>query len=86
MNQHPRGIQNPKEKVVILRHDVDCFPGNALVIASIEEEAGIKASYYFRIVEESYDENIIKQIAEMGHGIGYHYENLSEINCLAQRR
>ena len=45
-------IQNPKDKVVILRHDVDQLPSNALVIAKIEKDAGIKASYYFRIVKE----------------------------------
>ena len=71
-------IKNPKVKVVILRHDVDRKPGNALVIAKIEKEAGIKASYYFRIVKESYDEDVIRQIAEMGHEIGYHYENLAD--------
>ena len=71
-------IKKPKVKVVILRHDVDRKPGNALVIAKIEKEAGIKASYYFRIVKKSYDEDVIKQIAEMGHEIGYHYENLSD--------
>ena len=70
-------IQEPKNKTVILRHDVDRKPENALVIAKIEKKAGIKASYYFRIVKQSYDENIIRQIAEMGHEIGYHYENLS---------
>ena len=67
-------------KTVILRHDVDRKPGNALIIATIERDAGIKASYYFRIVKESYDEDIIRKIAEMGHEIGYHYENLSEIS------
>jgi 3-dehydroquinate synthetase len=72
-------IQNSKHKVVILRHDVDRKPENALVIAKIERDAGIKASYYFRIVKESYDEDIIRQIAELGHEIGYHYENLAEI-------
>ena len=66
----------PENKTVILRHDVDRKPKNAFVIASIEEEAGIRASYYFRIVKESYDEHIIKKIAEMGHEIGYHYEDL----------
>ena len=72
-------IQYPnKEKIVILRHDIDRLPSNALVIASIEKEAGIRAGYYFRIVKQSYDENIIRQIAEMGHEIGYHYENLSD--------
>jgi hypothetical protein len=73
-------IKNPKEKIVILRHDVDRKPGNSLVVAKIEKEAGIKASYYFRIVKESYDEDVIKQIAEMGHEIGYHYENLAEVS------
>ena len=71
-------LKNSKEKVVILRHDIDRLPGNALVIAAIERDAGIKASYYFRILKESYDEDIIRQIAEMGHEIGYHYENLSD--------
>jgi hypothetical protein len=37
-------IQNPKEKVVILRHDVDRLPGNALVIAKIEKDAGGRRS------------------------------------------
>ena len=79
-------IQHPENKAVVLRHDVDRKPENGLVIAKIEKEVGIKASYYFRIVKESYDEDIIRQIAEMGNEIGYHYENLSDINCLAQRR
>jgi len=69
--------KQPENKTVILRHDVDRKPENALAIAKIENEAGIKASYYFRIVKESYDENIIKEIAKMGHEIGYHYENLT---------
>jgi len=73
-------IQNSSEKVVVLRHDVDRLPSNALVIAKIEKGIGIRASYYFRIVKESYDENVIRQIAEMGHEIGYHYENLAEIS------
>ncbi|HUT44032.1 MAG TPA: hypothetical protein VMW95_06820 [Desulfobacterales bacterium] len=70
-------IQRPEKKTVILRHDVDRKPGNTLVFARIEKQAGMRASYYFRIVKESYDENIIRQIADMGHEIGYHYENLS---------
>jgi hypothetical protein len=68
------------DRCVVIRHDVDRKPGNALVIAKIEKDAGIKASYYFRMVKESYDENIIRQIMDMGHEIGYHYENLSEIS------
>ena len=40
-------VQNPKEKVLILRHDVDRLPGNALRVARMENEAGLKASYYY---------------------------------------
>lgn len=70
-------IKRPQDKTIILRHDVDRKPKNALIIAKIEKRARIKASYYFRIVKESYDKNIIRQIADMGHEIGYHYEDLS---------
>jgi len=69
-------IQAPATRVIILRHDVDRLPGNALKTALLEHDLGISASYYFRIVKKSYDENIIKQIADLGHEIGYHYEDL----------
>jgi hypothetical protein len=69
--------QSVFERCVVLRHDVDRLPKNALRIAHLENRLGIKASYYFRIVKESYDENIIRQIIDMGHEVGYHYENLS---------
>ncbi|TAJ13600.1 hypothetical protein DMA11_08560 [Marinilabiliaceae bacterium JC017] len=61
----------------VLRHDVDRRPGNALRMARIEQIMGVKASYYFRIVKGSYDPDIICRIHEMGHEIGYHYEDLS---------
>lgn len=60
----------------ILRHDVDRLPGNSRATAKIEAALGIKSTYYFRIVPESFDEGIIKEIAEMGHEIGYHYEEV----------
>jgi len=41
-------LKAPEEKVVILRHDVDKRPGNALMTAEIEHAKGLKASYYFR--------------------------------------
>ena len=62
--------------LVILRHDVDRLPENSLRTARIEQEMGIRGSYYFRIVPESWDEKIIKEIAALGHEIGYHYEDV----------
>lgn len=37
-------------KVVILRHDIDKRPENALRLAQIEHASGVKASYYIRVV------------------------------------
>jgi len=63
-------------KFVILRHDVDRLPWNAVVMAKIETSKKIRASYYFRIAEEAYHEEVIKQIVDLGHEAGYHYEDL----------
>ncbi len=65
------------EHFIILRHDIDRKPKNALKIAKLENELCIKSSYYFRIGKESNQPEIIKQIAELGHEIGYHYEDLA---------
>ncbi|MCD4665584.1 MAG: hypothetical protein K8R68_09960 [Bacteroidales bacterium] len=65
--------------LIIMRHDVDRKPNNALRMAKLENELGIKATYYFRIIPQTFKPEIIKEIAELGHEIGYHYENLSEI-------
>lgn len=61
----------------ILRHDVDLKAENSLATARIEHSLGIKASYYFRVVEQSNKPAVIKDIARMGHEIGYHYEDMS---------
>lgn len=62
---------------VLLRHDVDRKPGNALEMAEAEAARDIQSTYYFRILDMSFDPAIIKAVAEMGHEIGYHYEDLS---------
>jgi hypothetical protein len=64
-------------KQVILRHDVDKLPKNSLDTARLEHQMGIRASYYFRIVRESNHPEVIRSIAELGHEIGYHYEDLA---------
>ncbi len=73
-------LQNPEDKSIILRHDVDLLPNNSMDFAKIQAKLGIKGSYYFRAVPESWDERIISEIYGMGHEIGYHYENLTTCN------
>ena len=70
----------PSKKTIILRHDVDRLPENSLRFAKIQSSYGIQGSYYFRVVPESWDEAIIKNISEMGHEIGYHYETMDTAN------
>lgn len=65
------------EKFVILRHDVDAKPENSLRTAQIEHALGARATYYFRVGKESNDPSVIKAIAQLGHEIGYHYEDMS---------
>lgn len=63
-----------------LRHDVDLKPQNSLRTARLEAEKGMLGIYYFRAVPESWDEGIIREIATLGHEIGYHYESLTTCN------
>ncbi|WP_199852659.1 hypothetical protein [Aquimarina sp. Aq78] len=70
-------IAKPEKKSIVLRHDVDLLPKNSLAFAKIQTSKGIKGTYYFRAVPESWNEKIILKIAELGHEIGYHYECLT---------
>lgn len=71
--------ENRLDKIAVLRHDVDLIPENALEMAGLEKSFGIKGSYYFRTVPESFDERIISEIAKMGHEIGFHYETVDTV-------
>lgn len=72
-------LEGPDERVVILRHDVDLLPKNSLVTAYLENNLGIKGTYYFRIIQESFDVSVITQIYALGHEVGYHYENMEMV-------
>jgi len=70
-------VERPKKDFVILRHDVDRSPKNALKMAELENEMGVKSTYYFRY-PYTFKPDIIKRIHELGHEVGYHYETLSK--------
>ena len=71
-------LELPSKKVVVMRHDVDRTPGNALKMAEIEHRLGVKTTYFFRSRPHVFIEDIILNINAFGHEIGYHYENLSD--------
>lgn len=69
----------PNEGVVI-RHDVDRFKEFVLPMARLEKELGVKTTYFFRIVKSVFSEEIVSEVSNLGHEIGYHYEDLSLAN------
>ncbi|REL33818.1 hypothetical protein DYD21_10460 [Rhodohalobacter sp. SW132] len=68
--------EQPEKKVILLRHDVDARKEHSLQFAKIQHENGIQGTYYFRMVPQSFDDGVIREIASMGHEIGYHYEDM----------
>ena len=84
LSKGPNEIDSPTHRItasptkyIILRHDVDLKAENSVATAKIEHSLGIKASYYFRVVPDSDKPDCIKAIVDMGHEIGYHYEDMS---------
>ena len=75
-----KALQSYGFESLVLRHDVDLLPENSLRTARIEGSMGMKGVYYFRAVPESWNETIIREIAAMGHEVGYHYESLTTCN------
>ena len=59
-------IQKPEARSIILRHDVDRLPDNALKIANIEKELEVRASYYFRVVKQSLMRILLEKLLEWG--------------------
>jgi hypothetical protein len=73
------GQKKKNNKLVVLRHDIDRRPGNALQMAELEHELGIQSTYYFRF-PCTFKPEIIRKIQALGHEVGYHYEVLSKAN------
>jgi len=63
------------DNFLVLRHDVDRKVGHARTLARIEAAYGISGTYYFRT--STFDPELVREIADLGHEIGYHYEDLA---------
>jgi hypothetical protein len=74
-----------KGKFVILRHDVDLKPEHSLKTAKIENELGIRATYFFLTTKTVFIASIIQQIENFGHEIGYHYRDLVDAKGNAEK-
>ncbi len=70
-------VHDKEGNFVVLRHDVDELAWNALKMAQLEHRLGVRATYFFRIVKQSNVPEVIRKIVDLGHEVGYHYEDLA---------
>ena len=68
------------KRFAILRHDIDFSPVQALKLAKIESDMGIRATYYVLVTGIFYNAldsdnvSIFREIEELGHDLGLHYD------------
>ena len=65
---HLERAEEQGTKVAILRHDVDRKINNALRMAELEYDLGIRSSYYFRY-PYTFEPEIIMQTKALGHEV-----------------
>lgn len=70
-------VLTPSFRTIIIRHDIDRFPSNALKMTSMEKDLGIQTTYFFRTVNNVFKEKIIRSVVDFGHEVAYHYEDLT---------
>lgn len=63
-----------KQLSLILRHDIDRFPDNAIQMAELECKLGIASTYYIRFTTGVFSQKLIEVLNSYGREIGYHYE------------
>lgn len=72
--------------IALWRHDVDFSPQRAVVMAAIEADAGVMATYFFQLSSRYYNlfepdiVSIVREIAKLGHDIGLHFEVQASID------
>ncbi|MBN2829224.1 MAG: hypothetical protein JXR56_02760, partial [Candidatus Cloacimonetes bacterium] len=77
---HSLNIDYSSGRHLLIRHDIDRQPQNALTTAKLENALKVTGTYYFRYRKDVFIPSIIQEIASLKHDVGYHYENLSVIS------
>ena len=67
--------QEERAPILILRHDVDQHPRSALAMAAIEEDLGVRSSWYLRW--RTAHPTVVGALKKSGFDVGLHYETLT---------
>ncbi|HYH36652.1 MAG TPA: hypothetical protein VD860_00395 [Azospirillum sp.] len=66
-----------ERRILIMRHDIDTAPRVARMFAEEEVRVGGRGSYFFRL--QTADVRVMQDLADAGHEVGYHYEELATV-------
>ena len=69
-------LRTPSVEGLMLRHDVDDRKLHSLAFARLQHRRGITGTYYFRMLPVSFNEAVVREVHELGHEVGYHYEEM----------
>ncbi len=69
-------LKETEDNLLILRHDVDHPSNGTLAMAKIENDLGLKSTFYFRW--STFNPPLIKQIFDMEHEVSLHYETFAD--------
>lgn len=79
LSEYPKWLDR-YPKFLLLRHDIDSSPLNALKMAKLEYALGLSANYYVMMHSPFYNVasspyfDAMREMADMGHEIGLHYD------------
>ncbi len=71
---------DPGSRHLVLRHDIDVWPGYALPIAEIEAARGARASYFVLVTSPLYNpaapgcRAMLRRIVGLGHAVELHFD------------
>lgn len=74
------------EKPCILRHDIDQSPLKAVELAEVERTLGVTSTYFVLLTSDFYNvfsaenRDALHRIADMGHTIGLHFDEVAYRN------
>jgi hypothetical protein len=73
-------LEAPPPRFAIIRHDIDMSPTQALALARIESDLGVRATYTILLTGDFYspfefaNRQLLRQISNLGHDLGLHFD------------
>lgn len=78
------------DKRIILRHDIDYSMERAFKLAQVEQEEGVRSTYFALLRTDFYNPaskhmtDMLQQIRGMGHEVGLHFDEVAYEGCSAE--